>query len=65
MTLPLRTPFLQSSSSGCFRGLTRVFKVVRNRNRRDCQRYIPDSAEKRRLPRKSAPKGSFLNLLSF
>ena len=30
------TPFLQSSSSGCFRGLTRVFKGVRNENWCDC-----------------------------
>ena len=41
-----RRLFLQKSSSGCFWGLTRVFKGVRNKSRCACQQQIPDSSEK-------------------
>ena len=32
-----RTPYLQNSFSGYFRGLTRVLKEVQNKNQCDCQ----------------------------
>ena len=41
-----RRLFLQKSSSGCFWGLTRVFKGVRNKSRCACQQQIPDLSEK-------------------
>ena len=44
-TKVLRTSFLKNSYSGCFWGLTRVFKEVGDTNRCDCLQYIPDLAE--------------------
>ena len=44
-----RPPFLQNRSSGYFWHWTRIFKEVRNQNRCDCQRYIPDSAVRKYL----------------
>ena len=50
----LWTPFLQKSFSGCFWGLSYVFKGVWSKKQRDCQQEMSDSAEKRYLlPRKS------------
>ena len=41
-----KNTFLKNSYSGCFWGLTRVFKGVHDKNRCDCLRYKPVLAEK-------------------